>query len=94
MATPGSAFWQSRPGTLATAAGLWGQGQNQHAAFLESLLRDAYELQVVRVKLELRTAHLEQRRRIAAWHPTGAVPVTTQPQAPIAPLTSGLGASI
>ena len=47
-----------------------------------------------RINLELRTAHLEQQRRIAAWHLTGAVPATTQPAAPIALLTSGLGTGI
>ena len=91
---PGSVFRPSHPDTLATVAGLWDQAQHECATFLASLSPDAFELQVARLNLELRTAHLEQRRRIAAWHPTGAVPATTQPTAPIAPLASGLGTSV
>ena len=91
---PGSVFKPSHPDTLATVAGLWDQAQHECATFLASLSPDAFELQVARLNLELRTAHLEQRRRIAAWHPTGAVPATTQPTAPIAPLASGLGTSV
>ena len=67
---PGSVFKPSHPDTLATVAGLWDQAQHECATFLASLSPDAFELQVARLNLELRTAHLEQRRRIAAWHPT------------------------
>ena len=45
-AIPGSAFWPSHPGTLATVAGFWGQAQHERATFLASLLPNAFELQV------------------------------------------------